>query len=261
VAKVLILKIPVTAKLKIFDVCFQCFTGKFRKFPLTLMLSSNQGATFGAPKGNTKMATAAQIAANQRHDQATSALNGITLGLFTRRDFIRPKEESDYAKLQADLERELAPVGVLENTLVEEIRRATWRLRRCGEDEAGQLLRLNDNPTYIMDPMEAPDRNAHKIQNSVDRARSQAHRLLHKSTAELRKLQAERRQNPETQASPTEPAAQVLSGERAPLGSHCKTVKAPPIPGRNAQCPCGSGQKYKRCCARLTWEVPQPQAA
>ena len=260
-AKVLILKIPVTAKLKIFDVCFQCFTGKFRKFPLTLMLSSNQGATFGAPKGNTKMATAAQIAANQRHDQATSALNGITLGLFTRRDFIRPKEESDYAKLQADLERELAPVGVLENTLVEEIRRATWRLRRCGEVEAGLLLRLNDNPTYIMDPMEAPDRNAHKIQNSVDRARSQAHRLLHKSTAELRKLQAERRQNPETQASPTEPAAQVLSGERAPLGSHCKTVKAPPIPGRNAQCPCGSGQKYKRCCARLTWEVPQPQAA
>jgi len=207
------------------------------------------------------MATAAQIAANQRHDQATSALNGITLGLFTRRDFIRPKEESDYAKLQADLERELAPVGVLENTLVEEIRRATWRLRRCGEVEAGLLLRLNDNPTYIMDPMEAPDRNAHKIQNSVDRARSQAHRLLHKSTAELRKLQAERRQNPETQASPTEPAAQVLSGERAPLGSHCKTVKAPPIPGRNAQCPCGSGQKYKRCCARLTWEVPQPQAA
>jgi len=218
------------------------------------------------------MATAAQIAANQRNAQsstgprteegkATSALNGITLGLFTRRDFIRPKEESDYAKLQADLERELAPVGVLENTLVEEIRRATWRLRRCGEVEAGLLLRLNDNPTYIMDPMEAPDRNAHKIQNSVDRARSQAHRLLHKSTAELRKLQAERRQNPETQASPTEPAAQVLSGERAPLGSHCKTVKAPPIPGRNAQCPCGSGQKYKRCCARLTWEVPQPQAA
>jgi len=218
------------------------------------------------------MATAAQIAANQRNAQsstgprteegkATSALNGITLGLFTRRDFIRPKEESDYAKLQADLERELAPVGVLENTLVEEIRRATWRLRRCGEVEAGLLLRLNDNPTYIMDPMEAPDRNAHKIQNSVDRARSQAHRLLHKSTAELRKLQAERRQNPETQASPTEPAAQVLSGERAPLGSHCKTVKAPPIPGRNAQCPCGSGQKYKRCCARLTWDPPQQRAA
>jgi len=217
------------------------------------------------------MATAAQIAANQRNAQAStgprteegkanSSLNGITLGLFTRRDFIRPAEESDYAKLQSDLERELAPVGVLENTLVEEIRRATWRLRRCGEVEANLLLRLNDNPIYINDPMEAFDRNAHRIQNSVDRARSQAHRLLHKSTAELRKLQTERRQNPEALATPTEPAAQVLHGEDAQLGSHCKTVKAPPTPGRNSQCPCGSGQKYKRCCARLTWEAPQQRA-
>jgi len=214
------------------------------------------------------MATAAQIAANQRNAQAstgprteegkaTSSLNGITLGLFTRRDFIRPAEESDYARLQADLERELAPVGTLENTLVEEIRRATWRLRRCGQVEAGLLLRLNDNPTFIMDPMETNEGGTLRIQNSVDRARSQAHRLLHKSTAELRKLQAERQKCSET----PQPEPAVENGEPAPLGSHCKTVKAPPTPGRNAQCPCGSGQKYKRCCARLTWEPPQQRAA
>ena len=214
------------------------------------------------------MATAAQIAANQRNAQAstgprteegkaTSALNGITLGLFTRRDFIRPKEESDYAQLQADLERELAPVGTLENTLVEEIRRATWRLRRCGQVEASLLLRLNDNPTYINDPMEAFDRSAHKVQNSVDRARSQAHRLLHKSTAELRKLQTERMK----QNAIAQPIAVTPAPAPAELGSHCKTVKAPPQPARNAQCPCGSGQKYKRCCARLTWETPQQRAA
>ena len=227
------------------------------------------------------MATAAQVAANQRNAQsstgprteqgkANSSLNGITLGLFTRSDFIRPAEESDYAKLQADLERELAPVGTLENTLVEEIRRATWRLRRCGQVEAGLLLRLDDNPIHIWDPMETSDEHARKVQTSVDRARSQAHRLLHKSTAELRKLQSERQKQPEAQATPTESAAQVLNGERetvngepAPLGSHCKTFKAPPQPARNSQCPCGSGQKYKRCCARLTltWEAPQQCAA
>ena len=205
------------------------------------------------------MATAAQIAANQRNAQAstgprteegkaTSALNGITLGLFTRRDFIRPKEESDYAQLQADLERELAPVGTFENTLVEEIRRATWRLRRCGQVEASLLLRLNDNPTYINDPMEAFDRSAHKVQNSVDRARSQAHRLLHKSTAELRKLQTERMK----QNAIAQPIAVTPAPATAESGSHCKSVKAPPQPARNSQCPCGSGQKYKRCCARLT---------
>ena len=226
------------------------------------------GSRIPAPKGNTKMATAAQIAANQRNAQAstgprteegkaTSALNGITLGLFTRRDFIRPKEESDYAQLQADLERELAPVGTLENTLVEEIRRATWRLRRCGQVEASLLLRLNDNPTYINDPMEAFDRSAHKVQNSVDRARSQAHRLLHKSTAELRKLQTERMK----QNAIAQPIAVTPAPATAESGSHCKSVKAPPQPARNSQCPCGSGQKYKRCCARLTWETPQQRAA
>ena len=214
------------------------------------------------------MATAAQIAANQRNAQAStgprteegksaSSSNGITLGLFTRRDFIRPAEESDYAKLQSDLERELAPVGVLENTLVEEIRRATWRLRRCGEVEANLLLRLNDNPIYINDPMEAFDRNAHRIQNSVDRARSQAHRLLHKSTAELRKLQTERMK----QNAIAQPIAVTPAPATAESGSHCKSVKAPPQPARNSQCPCGSGQKYKRCCARLTWETPQQRAA
>jgi len=116
--------------------------------------------------------------------------------------------------------------------------------------------------------METPERNVHKIQLSVDRARSQAHRLLHKSTAELRKLQSERQKQPEAQATPTDSAVQVLDGELttvnsepAPLGSHCKTVIAPPVPGRNSQCPCGSGQKYKRCCARLTWETPQQRAA
>jgi len=214
------------------------------------------------------MATAAQIAANHRNAQAStgprteegkaaSSCNGITLGLFTRRDFIRPNEESDYAKLQADLERELTPVGTLENTLVEEIRRATWRLRRCGQVEAGLLLRLNDNPIFIMDPMETNEGGTLRIQNSVDRARSQAHRLLHKSTAELRKLQSERMK----QNAIAQPIAVTTAPAPAELGSPCKTVKVPPQPARNAQCPCGSGQKYKRCCARLTWETPQQRAA
>jgi len=28
-------------------------------------------------------------------------------------------------------------------------------------------------------------------------------------------------------------------------------AKAPPRVGRNDYCPCGSGKKYKKCCARL----------
>jgi len=152
------------------------------------------------------MSTPAQISANianaklssgPRTDtgKATSAKNGITLGLFTSGDFVRPSEREAYASLQAQLNLELAPVGVLETTLVEEIRRATWKLRRCGEVEAN-LAPSADDATSVdettPDPLASDDARAEKIQRSVDRARAQAHRLLHKCTAELRRLQTER---------------------------------------------------------------------
>ena len=146
------------------------------------------------------MSTPAQISANianaklssgPRTDtgKATSAKNGITLGLFTSGDFVRPSEREAYASLQAQLNLELAPVGVLETTLVEEIRRATWKLRRCGEVEANLAPSADD---ATQDPLESDDARAEKIQRSVDRARAQAHRLLHKCTAELRRLQTDR---------------------------------------------------------------------
>jgi hypothetical protein len=110
-------------------------------------------------------------------------------GLFAQRDFIRPGEEADYATAKADLTEALAPSGPLEFNLVDEIHRATWRLGRCGQVEASFLPMLT-GPDLIPDPMQA-DATA-KLQLSVDRARSQSHRLLHKCTAELRKLQTER---------------------------------------------------------------------
>jgi len=108
---------------------------------------------------------------------------------------VRPSEREAYASLQAQLNLELAPVGVLETTLVEEIRRATWKLRRCGEVEAN-LAPSADDATSVdettPDPLASDDARAEKIQRSVDRARAQAHRLLHKCTAELRRLQTDR---------------------------------------------------------------------
>jgi hypothetical protein len=149
------------------------------------------------------MPTPAQIAANIANAQAstgprtaegkaTSSQNGVKLGLFASRDFVRPEEQQAYADLNAELLRDLAPVGVLERNLVDEIRRAMWRLRRCGDVEANLILRLDDHRGYVFDPMEAVDPAAEKIQRSVDRARAQAHRLLHKCTAELRRLQTDR---------------------------------------------------------------------
>ena len=96
----------------------------------------------------------------------------------TFHDFIRPGEHALYAELDQSLRSELAPVGILENTLVDEIRRATWRLRRCGLVEESLAAAGTEDQS--------------KTQQAVDKARSQAHRLLHKCIAELRKLQTDR---------------------------------------------------------------------
>ncbi len=125
--------------------------------------------------------------------KTTSSKNATTHGLFTDHDFIRPAEQSAYADLDKALNHDLAPQGMLEHELVNEIRRAMWRLRRCGLVEASMVPtdhETGDDTGNIPDPMQVESQA--KLQISVDRARSQAHRLMHKCTAELRKLQTDR---------------------------------------------------------------------
>jgi len=120
---------------------------------------------------------------NTEAGKAASSQNAITFGLFAARDFIRPDEQHTYTEFARSIEESLAPVGPLELNLVDEIRRAMWRLRRCGQIEEN----FSDLPD---DPME--QEASARLQLTVDRARSLSHRLLHKCTAELRKLQTER---------------------------------------------------------------------
>jgi len=213
--------------------------------------------------------------------KATSSKNATTNGLFAQRDFIRPGEEEDYARSKAEIAEALAPVGPLELNLSGEIHRATWRLRRCGEVEAHMVIGLDDGSGYIPDPMEAASARAEKVQKSVDRARAQSHRLLHKCTAELRKLQTERQYRNElfeagtdisllgvcdlrsVRKSIVEQETAIFRSQKAEMealyatpamppvagaSSFCKTDPAPSQTPRNAECPCKSGLKYKRCC-------------
>jgi hypothetical protein len=110
--------------------------------------------------------------------------------LYATHDFIRPGEQSLYDELDNSLSRDLVPVGILEHNLVDEIRRAMWRLRRCGVVEES-LASLDNASTEPADPMQNDSPIATQL--NVDRARSQAHRLLHRCTIELRKLQTDRR--------------------------------------------------------------------
>jgi hypothetical protein len=132
--------------------------------------------------------------------KATSSQNAITYGLFATRDFIRPDERETYDEFAQSLEDQLAPRGILELNLADEIRRAMWRLRRCSQiEESFSDTAVNPN---IEDPMQ--QEATARLQQSVDRARSQTHRLLHKCTAELRKLQTDRQYRNETLPAETD---------------------------------------------------------
>ncbi len=121
---------------------------------------------------------------------ATSSKNATKTGLYAANDFIRPGEEAEYDALTARLNLELSPVTLLEENLTDEIRRAMWKLRRCAQVEGTFAAQLATDSEPIPDPMQ--NEAAAKLQNSVDRARAQSHRLLHRCTTELRRLQTDR---------------------------------------------------------------------
>ncbi len=232
----------------------------------------------------------AKIAANQANaqhstgprteeGQATSSKNATKSGLFATKDFIRPGDEADYEALNGALHVDLAPSGQLEHHHVNEIHRAMWRLRRCGEVEAGMVNTCAE--IGVDDPMQ--NEATAKLQASVDRARAQCHRLINHSTAELRKLQTERQTRNETTDAGTDlsslgicdfHAVKKAANEEAKnhetrrqresrtdtivLKNELEQAYGPqpgplPVakqthPGRNSRCTCGSGQKYKHCC-------------
>jgi preprotein translocase subunit SecA len=223
------------------------------------------------------MATDAQNEANRKNalastgpqtpeGKSTSSRNAVSHGLFAASDTVQPDEQTEFADLTAAMQNDLTPEGPLEQTLAHEIIRAAWRLRRCAKVE--------DSLTAV-DPFTDPMANNATLgtQNAVDRARLQTHRILLRSMAELRRLQNERRFRTEIlpddvnrglgltsfkQLMPAllaEKRLQLMNrqpqtetkkqSQSAPAGSATKQTQFVP---RNAPCPCGSGQKYKRCC-------------
>jgi hypothetical protein len=194
----------------------------------------------------------AHIRGGPRTDEgkSVSSKNAITHGLFATHDFIRPNELTTYTQLSESLHAELVPEGPLELNLTSEIRRAIWRLRRCGEVESNLAVDINPGADYIFDPMETTNVHAEKVQRSVDRARSQSHRLLHKCTAELRAFQTRRHHDRGAVGKRIDEGVSANPSTTAPDSSFCKSVPPQPRTPRNAPCPCKSGQKYKRCCGK-----------
>lgn len=232
------------------------------------------------------MATEAQLAANRRNAQSSTgprtdagktraSRNALTFGIYSAGDFVRPEDSGIYPLFCESFRKSLRPKGAFEQTLAAEIIHAAWRLRRCAALES----ETQNDP--LLDPVNA---------RTVDRARAEAQRHLLRATAELRRLQTDRQLRVEC-LSPgfdqtklgglasmkdmqstlaikqtldgADAMAQIIRATTPPAPVTKRTQSAPPesapIP-RGAPCPCGSGQKYKRCCGQSAPAVLQTAA-
>jgi hypothetical protein len=250
------------------------------------------------------MPTLPQFAANRENAQHStgpvtetgkqaSSRNAVTLGLYTRRDHIKPGEEDLYREFRETLQTELAPKTVLEQSLTAEITSALWRLRLCAEAES-ELISFDDETD--------------KTRRSIERARAAAQSVLHRSINQLRRLQTERHTSFElmggrtardrgladlaqvfkamAKSAPQPPAQPEPDPRQARIDAQIESIMDAdyPMPDlnfepaprptladldpelasfckpasatpRNAPCPCKSGQKFKRCCGRNTSQV------
>ena len=124
------------------------------------------------------------------------------------------------------------------------------------------------------------DDSTEKARRSIERARAAAHAVINRSLNQLRKLQTERISRQQTgfgglddtiaaegqkiaaaqrlENKPSQDTRISGASPQAPeLASNCNDIEDTRIPAaspaqiaRNAQCPCKSGEKYKRCCGK-----------
>ena len=181
-------------------------------------------AQFNANRRNAQAATGPRTEAGK----AASSQNACKLHLFSTRNFDLPHEEAEYSELTTALWDRLNPQDALEGAYAIEILRATWRLRRCANVEAD----LVDKAFAISDKKQEDPADAtlysslNEIQTSVDRARTQALGILNRATAELRRLQTERRLRVETLPEQFEPTYLGISDTREITKGITATVNA-----------------------------------
>ena len=166
-----------------------------------------------------------------------------SLDLFYTGNFVLPQDEAEYSKLTGQLWDRLNPQDPLEGAYAIEILRATWRLRRCAaaEDTLGtkSLARAEKEEKEPTDA--ALHTSLNEIQTAIDRARTQALGILNRATAELRRLQTERRVRVETLPAQFEPSylgisdtKQITTGITAAVNAQLDLAKIEQIKQENA---------------------------
>jgi len=225
------------------------------------------------------MSTMAQIAANRANAQlstgprteegkAASSRNAYRHGLFAAIDALPAAERSrleDYRSHYADI---YEPADAEQSRWVAELALADFRRDRVRMMETGFLaerlaqLRKKENLPETLSFEQEARLHARILMEDAEGGRSVLNRLhkweraftrdIDKTTEMLRKVLEIRRMRRaitkpiSTEAQTMEEVAESLPD---PPSEPAPGPAARPI-ARGARCPCGSGQKYKRCCGR-----------
>ena len=223
------------------------------------------------------MATTAQFAANQANAQhstgplsaegkATSARNRLTHGFRSSTVLLPGDDSAEYETLLTELSAHFDPAGLTEVRLIREMADAEWRLRRVRTHMESAISRhiatlAAQNPA--LDPLELQSlavETLHQTGCSYStwlRYETKFERQYDRAYATWMRYQLDRRrcsmQDDDTAmkhsllpAFSVESASNVQSTtpEQDPVET------AAPAIARNAPCPCGSTEKFKRCCGR-----------
>ncbi|MCC6586447.1 MAG: SEC-C domain-containing protein [Bryobacterales bacterium] len=212
----------------------------------------------------------------------TSSQNNRRHGLATANIIVPPQDRPSFDQLEAELRDEIQPDGPLENLAFRRLITANWQMEKCQESEAAlralepnqqneanlqkihryyqrwegsynsafRQIRLLQTDRACQAYMSgdapqsfAPVADLPKIEQYARRIASHANFDVKVRDILLNQVASQRGPASQTAPNAPHPAPNPTSA------TVCET-KSPPHSqvGRNSPCPCGSGQKFKRCC-------------
>ena len=186
------------------------------------------------------MSSLAQIEANQANSQlstgprtpegkARSSANATKLGLYAKQAVLLTEaDHQEFDALTATYQYELSPNTPVEFTIFTQLLLAAWNIQRANRLEADLAAAEGIDPLL----------SENKTFDRIARARSHSERTFHKSLKELRATKAARPEQP--------PLPKNKPNYLPTANSPC--VRPEPKIGRNENCPCQSGRKFKHCC-------------
>ena len=220
------------------------------------------------------MATSAQFAANQANAQhstgpispqgkSTSASNRLTHGFRSLTVLLPGDDPAEYETLLTELSQHFDPAGLTEIRLIREMADAEWRLRRVRVLMEAALSRhiatlAAQNPALDqLDLQSLAVETLHQTGCSFStwlRYETKFERQYDRAYATWTRYHLDQRRCSKRDADaamqralfPPESASNVQNA--SPQQDPAET--AAPVIARNAPCPCGSTEKYKRCCGR-----------